>query len=110
MSGNCTDHKVEHNITTLANIPLVIWLIVSVLTLAGSTYDEFAIWISHPVNIVAAILFVYTTLRHFTLEIEVVFEDYIANICLRKSIIMAMKLFFILLGLTSIISVLKIGL
>ncbi len=77
---NCTDHKTAHNLTTLVNIPLVIWLIVTVFTVGKGPYTDLIAWMSHPVNIIAGILFVVVTLKHFVLELEVVFEDYIANI------------------------------
>lgn len=110
MSGNCTDHKTAHNVTTIANIPLVLWLICSIFSLAGAGYDEFILWMSHPVNIVAAILFVILTLKHFTLELEVVFEDYISHICLRRFVIFIMKSFWFILAVAAIISILKIAL
>ncbi len=110
MSGNCTDHKTEHNVTTIANIPLVAWLICSIFTLAGAGYDEFTLWMSHPVNIVAAILFVILTLRHFALELEVVFEDYISCVCVRRFVIFSMKSFWFVLAITAIVSILKLAL
>ena len=109
MSGNCTDHKTAHSITTLANIPLLAWLIYSIFALAGKDYEAFTAWMAHPVNIVAAILFVVVTLKHFTLELEVVFEDYISCVCIRKVVILAMKTFWLILGLAAVVSVLKLG-
>lgn len=110
MSGNCTDHKIAHNITTLANIPLVAWLVISLFCLAGASYEEFSAWIAHPVNIVASIFFVIVTLRHFTLELEVVFEDYISRIWLRNLITYGLKTFWAVLAVSSIVSILKIAL
>lgn len=107
---SATEHKVAHNITTICNIPLVFWLIYTVITLCDATYAEFTAYFAMPVNTIAAILFVLCTLKHFALEISVVFEDYISNISLRHFIIIAMKLFFLVLGLTAIISILKIAL
>lgn len=105
-----TGHKIAHNITTIANIPLVIWLIYSVFTLRSANYEDFANYMASPVNIVLAVLFVYVTLKHFVLEIEVVFEDYVSNISMRHFYIMSLKIFSFILGLTTIISILKLGL
>jgi succinate dehydrogenase hydrophobic membrane anchor protein len=110
MSGNATDHKITHNLTTLANIPLVAWLICTVLAVGGAGYEGLANWMQHPVNIVAAILFVVVTLKHFTLEIEVVLEDYISRVGLRNTIIYTLKGFWLVLSVTAIISILKIAL
>lgn len=108
--SHATAHKVAHNITTIANIPLVAWVICSVFALAGTGYEGFVSWMEHPVNMIAAILFVAVTLKHFSLEIEVVVEDYVSKICVRKAIILMLKAFWLVLGLTAIISILKIAL
>jgi len=105
-----TGHKIAHNITTLCNIPLALWLIYTIFTLRNAAFPEVAGYMSQPLNIVAGILFIFCTLKHFALEIEVVFEDYISNIGLRNFIIIAMKIFFLVLGLTATISILKLGL
>ena len=105
-----TGHKVAHNITTLANIPLAIWFIYSVFVLRNAGFDEFSAYMAQPLNIVAAILFVYVSLKHFVLEIEVVFEDYVSTIATRHFCIILMKIFAFVLGVTTIVSILKLGL
>ena len=102
-------HNLMHDITTLLNIPLLAWVIYSVVSLRNAGYDDFIAWMSHPVSIVAAILFVMVTLKHFALELQVVYEDYISCKCLRMIKVVGMKLFFIVLGVTTIISILKIA-
>ena len=105
-----TGHKLAHNFTTLANIPLVAWLIYSIFSLRAATYEDFTLWLSNTPNVILSIAFVIVTLRHFTLELEVVFEDYIADIRLRGFVIAAMKIFWFALGLATIASILKVGL
>lgn len=103
-------HSLKHDITTLANIPLVLWVLYSAFMLRDADYAEVTAWMSHPVSIVVAILFVITTLKHFALELQVVFEDYISCLCFRMIKIVGMKLFFIALGVTTIVSILKLAL
>ena len=110
LSHDGTGHKIAHNLTTLSNVPLVAWFIYAVFTLRNANYEEVTAFISEPFHLVTAILFVYVSLKHFTLEVEVVFEDYVSNISLRHLIIIAMKIFALVLGLTTTISLLKIGL
>lgn len=105
-----TGHKIFHNFTTLANIPLAIWLICSVIELRDANFQAFELWIKNPLNIIASILFVAIALRHFTLEIEVVIEDYVSNVKKRNGLIKAMNLFALLLGGVTIISILKVSL
>lgn len=104
-----TGHKVAHNVTTLLNIPLVAWLIYVVFSLKNATYGEFTAWLGQPVNTAAAIFFIVITLWHFTLEIEVVFEDYVSDLAKRKAIITAMKVFWFALAVVSSISILTLS-
>ena len=105
-----TGHKVAHNITTIANIPLALWFIYAVYTLKDADYMMLQSFISAPVNLIAAVLFTFVTLKHFVLEIEVVMEDYISNIGLRHFAIITLKIFVFVLCVTTTISILKIGL
>lgn len=105
-----TAHKVAHNITTIANIPLALWFIYAVYTLKDADYTMLQEFIAAPVNLVAAVLFVLVTLKHFVLEIEVVLEDYISNLGARHFAIIALKIFAFVLCITTTISILKIGL
>lgn len=104
-----TGHKVAHNITTLLNIPLFAWLVYAVISLKDASHAELSSWIAQPINTIAALLFVVVTLTHFTLEIEVVFEDYIADTKKRNLVIKLMKIFWVVLAIISIISILKLG-
>lgn len=104
-----TGHKIAHNITTIANIPLVAWFICSVFLLRGADYEQFVSWVSAPVNLIVGILFVLTTLTHFTLELEVVFEDYISEEKCRNSVIRLMKIFWFCLGAAVIFSAVKVA-
>lgn len=109
-SHHGTGHKLAHNITTLTNIPLVAWIIYSIYSLRNATYEEFTIWMSHPVSIIVTILFVISTLKHFTLELQVVYEDYISCKCLRMIKVIGMKLLFLAIGVATIVSILKLAL
>ncbi len=102
-------HKLLHDITTLLNIPLVAWMIYTIYSLRAASYEEFVAWMSNPISIVVSILFVIVTLKHFALELQVVYEDYISCKSLRLIKIIGMKLFFFTLGVTAIISILKVA-
>lgn len=108
-SHHGTGHKIAHSITTLTNIPLVAWVMYSAFSLRNATYEEFTAWMAHPVSIVIAILFVISTLKHFALELQVVYEDYISCKCLRMIKVVGMKIFFLALGIATIVSILKIA-
>lgn len=104
-----TGHKIAHNITTVTNIPLVAWVMYTIYSLREASYEEFTVWMAHPISVLVAILFVISTLKHFALELQVVYEDYISCSCLRRLKIIGMKLSFLVLGIATIVSILKIA-
>lgn len=104
-----TGHKLAHNITTVLNIPLVFWLIYAVVSLKDASYEQFVSWITSPVQLSVTILFILTTLTHFVLELEVVMEDYISNLGVRKFAITALKTFSVLVGAATILSLVKLA-
>ena len=108
-SHHGTGHKIAHNITILTNIPLVAWVMYSVFSLRDANYEAFVAWMSHPVSIIVAILFVISTLKHFALELQVVYEDYISCKFLQRLKITGMKIFFFILGVATIVSILKLA-
>lgn len=102
-------HWMIQRITAMANIPLVIWMIYSVFSLQGATYQEFTGWLSQPWNAVLAVLFILSTFYHAVLGNQVIVEDYISCRWFRMTKLIGQKLFFIALGVACIFSVLKIA-
>ena len=109
-SHHGTHHMIAHNITTLTNIPLVLWVMYSVISLRGGSYDDLMAWVGSPITVLLLILFVISVFKHFALELQVVFEDYVSCKCARMIIVVGMKLFFFVLGLGTILTVLKVAL
>jgi len=104
------DHWFKQRITAIANIPLVIWLVCSVVDLRTATHAEFTNWLAQPLNAILMILFIISVLYHAKLGAQVVTEDYIHNEGLKVVKLIAQKLFFFALGVACIFAVLKIAL
>lgn len=109
-SHNGTHHHFMHGVTTLLNIPLLLWVIYSIYSLKTASYAEFTAYFAAPLNAIAGILFVMVVLYHLAHELQVVYEDYISCKFLRTLKIVGLKIFFFVLGLASILSILKIAL
>lgn len=109
-SHHGTHHMIAHNITTLTNIPLVLWVMYSVITMRAASYDDVMAWVANPISVVLIILFVISVFKHFALELQVVFEDYVSCKVARMIIVVGMKLFFFVLGLSTILATLKVAL
>lgn len=103
------DHWLHQKITAIANVPLVIWLVYSIVDLKGASYAEFTAWLAAPLNAVLMILLIISVLYHARLGTQVVIEDYIASPCLRTAKLIGIRLFFFAIGVACIFSVLKIA-
>ena len=73
------DHWMKQKITALANIPLIIWLIWSIVSLKGANYDQFTGWLAQPINAILMILLVISVMIHAKLGAQVIVEDYISS-------------------------------
>ncbi len=104
------NHWMSQRITAIANIPLVIWFVYSIVTHLGASHAEFTGWLAHPFNAIAMILLVLSTFYHAKLGSQVVVEDYIHNEGLKFFKLIAFKLFFFAAGVACIFSILKIAL
>jgi succinate dehydrogenase / fumarate reductase membrane anchor subunit len=107
-------HAVSHwklqRITAIANLPLVIWLILSLLHLKGASHDVFITWLAHPIHAILMILFVLSAFLHASLGAQVVIEDYVHCKFMLIAKLVGQKLFFIALAVACLFSILKIAL
>lgn len=103
------EHWLHQKITAIANVPLVVWLVYSIVDLKGASYAEFTAWLAAPLNAVLMILLIVSALYHARLGTQVVVEDYIASPCLRTAKLIGIRLFFFAVGVACIFSVLKIA-
>ncbi|MFP4313847.1 MAG: succinate dehydrogenase, hydrophobic membrane anchor protein [Alphaproteobacteria bacterium] len=105
-----TDHWMGQRITAIANIPLMLWLVYSVVSLVGASHAEFIGWLSQPLNAILMILVVISTFYHAMLGTQVVTEDYIHNEGFKIFKLIGQKLFFFGAGIACIFCVLQIAL
>lgn len=111
--GSAGSHAVSHwmnqRITAVANIPLVIWFVLSFVSMKDASYPEFTAWLGNPINASLAILFIISTFYHAVLGSQVVVEDYIHHEGFKFLKLIGQKLFFFALTIISIVSILKVA-
>src|SRR5690349_11018126 len=87
---------VEHwwatKLTSLALIPLGLWLVYSLIHLAGLGPSALQGWVHAPANAVLLGLFILTGLHHSASGVQVVVEDYVSCACLKTSALIASQL------------------
>ena len=105
-------HWMAQKIKALANIPLTLWAVWSVVTLAatGASYDTVWAFFRQPSHAVLMILFLLSVLYHAKLGLQVVIEDYVHCEKSKMTALIALKLVFVGLLATSLFSVLKLSL
>ncbi len=103
------EHWMMQKITALLQIPLVIWLVYSVVGLQYASYAEFSAWLSKPLNAILMIILVCSVMLHAKLGAQVIVEDYISNKKLKMAKLIGQKVLFFGMGVAIIFSILKIS-
>lgn len=100
-------HWWAQRLTSIALVPLTIWLAYSIASFGEYNYSDVVIWMQSPIVAVALALLVVTMFYHVQLGIQVIIEDYVGGWLKVASLILlnfaCISLVFI--GLFSIIKV-----
>jgi succinate dehydrogenase / fumarate reductase, membrane anchor subunit len=97
-------------VTAVALVPLTLWFICAALRLVGASHAEMLAWIGGPVPVVLFISLVLATFYHLALGLQVIIEDYVPGETKRMATLLVIKGVIILLALTCLVSILKLGL
>ena len=105
-------HGVGHwklqRISAVAMIPLVIWFTTSLMLTLTDGYEQSIEWLQSPFNATGLILLFGTLYFHAASGLQVVIEDYVHHEGLKIVSLILIKLISVLLGVLSILCVLKI--
>ncbi len=104
-----TDHWWHQRLTAIALVPLAIWFVGLLPSLAGASYPEFRALMGDPLAAVPMVLVVGIGLWHMKLGIQVVIEDYIHHPPLQFGLQIALSLANGLLIAAGIVSILLIA-
>jgi len=72
-----THHWWHQRVTAIALMFLATWFVISMMVMAGATYEEVRAWIGHPVVSGLLLLTIGFMFYHLKLGLQVVIEDYI---------------------------------
>ena len=105
-------HGVGHwklqRISAIAMLPLVIWFTTSLMLTLMDGYEQSIEWLQSPFNATGLILLFGTLYFHAASGLQVVIEDYVHHEGLKIVSLILIKLIAIVLGVLSILCVLKI--
>lgn len=101
-------HWVALRISAVIAIPLCVWLVYSIVSLARADHQTFVSWLSRPANAFEMSFFVIVIFYHAALGCHEIVEDYISDSWKRVNIA-GLNLFFALAGAFSLASIIKIA-
>ena len=64
-------------ISAIALVPLMLWLVASIVVLHGASHIDFVTWLRRPVSTVPMVLSLIAIFRHTALGLQVIVEDYV---------------------------------
>ena len=105
---NGTYHFLNQRLTALALIPLILWIMISLVRMTSMDHQTVILWMSSPLNSVLVLMFLLALYYHALLGVQVVIEDYIHIEWQKLSCIILTKFLVILTGLASALAVLKV--
>lgn len=108
--GAALAHWERLRFSSLLLVPVVFWLVISIVSLVGKDYAAFTGWLSTPSNTGLMIMFVVLSCYHGALGVQEVIEDYISTEKTAHCAIVAEKLAFFVVAAICIFSVVKIAL
>lgn len=103
-------HWLVQRISAIALIPLVVWLSLSLIQISQDPQEYLPVFFAYPLNAIAGILFITTSLYHGSLGMRVIIEDYIPNKTKMHFWIMLVHFVSIVTAVAGVIAILRLHL
>ncbi|MBU0725758.1 MAG: succinate dehydrogenase, hydrophobic membrane anchor protein [Alphaproteobacteria bacterium] len=102
-------HWWMQRLTAVALVPLLLWLVISIIAHAGAGHEAVSAWMGQPVPAILMILLIIAGFYHAQLGVQVVIEDYVHNEGVKFAILIGLKLLTVLLGVASVFAISKLA-
>jgi succinate dehydrogenase / fumarate reductase membrane anchor subunit len=103
------DHFWRQRVTAVANIVLISFLVYLLAKLAGADYPTVRHTLARPQNAIPLLLLVLSGIIHMRIGMQTIIEDYVHSEGRKVALLMLNSFFAIVVGLTSVFAVLKLG-
>lgn len=105
-----SEHFWLQRMTAIANIPLVLFFLVTLIANAGGDHASVSAYLGSPVVAIVMILLILSGVFHMRLGMQVIIEDYVHGEGAKVLSLMANTFFCIAVALACIFAVLKLSL
>ena len=103
-------HWILQRVTAIANLALLVWLLVSLLTNDVSTGAAVKTWLSSPVAAVPMALLAISVFTHIRLGLQVLIEDYVHEEGAKFASLVALTFYTFGSGALAVFAIAKIAL
>lgn len=100
--AHATQHFWRQRVTSLILIPLSVWALITFDKALTTPHADMLAWLLHPANSLALVVWTLAVFYHAALGVQVVLEDYVSSLGLRRWSIFASQVVFSLLALTAL--------
>ena len=109
-AGHGAGHWWIHRMTAVSNIPLVIAFVIIVASLAGRSYEEAILIVSHPLISILLILAVISVTNHMRLGMQIIIEDYVHDRGWKIVALIANNFYAAIVAVACLYGLIKVGL
>jgi succinate dehydrogenase / fumarate reductase membrane anchor subunit len=102
-------HWWMQRMTALALVPLTLWFVISVISMAGADHAAVRAWAGGPITATLLVALLIAVFYHAKLGLQVVIEDYIHHEGTRIAVIVVMQGTMAVLGLAGVVAVIKLA-
>ncbi len=98
----------RQRVTAIANIPLVIFLILSIVSHIGASYADVKAYLAQPVVAVLMLALIISSAIHMRIGLKEIIDDYVHGEGCKIVAILAVTFFAGIVGIASTLAILKI--
>ena len=100
----------RQRVTAVANIPLVIFLILAIVSHIGSSYDEVRAYLAHPIVALVMLALILSAAIHLRIGLKEIIEDYVHGEGFKVVAIVLATFFAYGVALAALLAIVKISL
>lgn len=105
-------HGFQHwwlqKITSIFLLPLSIWFFYSLTQLNNLSPDNLMMWLHNPISALLMALFVFASIYHGSIGLQVVIEDYVHNKAVNLILQLLLKFLMFVMFIASLFALLKL--